>query len=225
MRLLTGSTMELPERGIFYVDCSISAVPFLPRRAAMTAASTPGVFSPGTHSPVVNGPQALPVTHHFHEQECALERAPCFMLAFSGAQMTSMWEYKRMVTVDILPSVYETGFLTLTSEVPASSRLAFPGPIQVWSYSLSTGFGSDPASPAVRSQFCSFIANVVLVGGKRKREVRLVNTVMFFPLALRQRTHRNVIQLSRYDTCMVAQDRTNVNKTAAIRQRRFHPIQ
>jgi len=109
--------------------------------------------------------------------------------------------------------VNETGFLTLTREVPASSRRAFPGTIQVWSYRLSTGFGSDPASPAVRSQFCSLIANVVLVGGKRKREVRWLNTVMFLPLALRQRTHRNVIQLSRYDTRMVAQDRTHVNKT------------
>jgi hypothetical protein len=44
------------------------------------------------------------------------------------------------------------GFLVLTNEVPASSRLAFPGTIQVWSYGLSTGFWSDPASPAVRSQ-------------------------------------------------------------------------
>ena len=109
--------------------------------------------------------------------------------------------------------VNEMGFLTLTSEVPASLRRAFPGTIQVWSYSLSTGFGSDPASPAVRSQFCEILANVVLVGGKRKREVHWFNTVMFLPLALRQRTHRNVIQLSRYDTRMVAQDRTYVNKT------------
>src|SRR5260370_10849799 len=32
----------------------------------------------------------------------------------------------------------------------------------------------------------------------RKRRVRWFNTVMFLPLTLRQRTHRNVIQLSRY---------------------------
>ncbi len=123
------------------------------------------------------------------------------------------WTGREKRTLTSSRPVNETGFLTLTREVPASSRRAFPGSIQVWSYRLSTGFGSDPASPAVRSQFCSFIANVVLVGGKRKREVRWFNTVMFLPLALRQRTHRNVIQLSRYDTRMIAQGRTKVNKT------------
>src|SRR5215831_18685666 len=41
----------------FHVDCSISTVPFLPRRAAMTAAFIPGVFAPGNSSSVVNGPR------------------------------------------------------------------------------------------------------------------------------------------------------------------------
>jgi len=34
-------------------------------------------------------PQALPVTHHFREQECALERPSRLVLAFAGAQTDS----------------------------------------------------------------------------------------------------------------------------------------
>lgn len=75
------------------------------------------------------------------------------------------------MAVDILPMAQAGGFPVLTNWVPVSTRRAFPGSIQVWSYSLSAGVFL-PASPAVGSPSGRPQETWFLFPGKRKREVQ-----------------------------------------------------